>query len=171
MLSIERASPIPLALIKMTVSDVAPIEREVRRVNSGTEVHLREAVHHRVPCGSRRTIRRPSRMARLTPTPPDLDQPLSLIRITNSAGANVRLRSVVLATGQHRECRQCSRVTVDGRDVIGRRTEIKISDSGALVGSGLVEWKSDGLQTMDVPWWPLASGPRTLRIEAVPAGG
>ena len=30
-LSIERAPAIPLTLIKMTVSDVAPIEREVRR--------------------------------------------------------------------------------------------------------------------------------------------
>ena len=169
-LSIERAPAIPLALIKMTVSDVAPIEREVRRINSGTEVHLREAVHHRVRCGPGERCVVIADGSVDADVPPDLDQPLSLIRITNSPGANVRLRSVVLATGQHASAASVARVTVDGRDVIGRRTEIKISDSGALVGSGVVEWKSDGLQTMDVPWWPLASGPRTLRIEAVPAG-
>jgi hypothetical protein len=169
-LSIERASAIPLALVKMTVSDVAPIEREVRRVNSGTEVHLREAVHHRVPCGPGERCVVIADGSVDADLPPDLDQPLSLITITNSAGANVRLRSVVLTTGQHASAASVARVTVEGRDVIGRRTEIKISDSGALVGSGVIEWKSNGLQTVDVPWWPLASGPRTLRIEAVPAG-
>jgi hypothetical protein len=169
-LSIERAPAIPLALVKMTISDLAPIEREVRRVNSGTTVHLREVVHHRVPCGPGERCVVIADGSVDADLPPDLNQPLSLIRITNSAGANVRLRSVVLATGQHASAASVARVTVDGRDVIGRRTEIKISDSGALVGSGVVDWKSDGLQTMDVPWWPLASGPRTLRIEAVPTG-
>ena len=170
-LSIERVPAIPLTLIKMTVSDVAPIEREVRRVNSGTEVHLREARHHRVPCGPGERCVVMADGSVDAELPPDLDQPLSLIRVGNSAGANVRLRSVVLASGQHASAASVARVTVDGRDVIGRRTEIKISDNGALVGSGVVEWKSDGLQTVDVPWWPLASGPRTLRIEAIPAGG
>jgi hypothetical protein len=169
-LSIERAPAIPLALITMTVSDVAPIEREVRRINSGTEVHLREAVHRRVPCGPGERCVVIADGSVDADVPPDLDQPLSLIRITNSAGANVGLHSVVLATGQHASAASVARVTVDGRDVIGRRTEIKISDNGALVGSGVVEWKADGLQTMDVPWWPLASGPRTLRIEVVPTG-
>ena len=169
-LSIERAPATPLTLIKMTVSDVAPIEREVRRLNSGTEVHIREAVHHRVPCGPGErcvVIADGSVDAEL---PPDLDQPLSLIRVGNSASANVRLRSVVVAAAQHASAAGVARVTIDGRDIIGRRTEIKISDTGARVGIGVVEWKSDGLQTVDVPWWPLASGPRTLRIEAIPAG-
>ena len=169
-LSIERAPAIPLTLIKMTVSDVAPIEREVRRVNSGTEVHLREVVHHRLPCGPGERCVVMADGSVDAELPPDLDQPLSLIRVGNSAGANVRLRSVVLAAGQHASAAGVARVIVDGRDVIGRRTEIRISDNGALVGSGLVEWKSDGVQTVDVPWWPLASGPRTLRIEAIPAG-
>jgi hypothetical protein len=169
-MSIERAPAIPLAVIKMTASDVAPIEREVRRVNPGTEVHLREAVHHRVPCGPGERCVVITDGSVDADVPPDLDQPLSLIRITSSAGANVRLRSVVLATGQQASAASVARVTVDGRDVIGRRTEINVSDNGALVGSGVVEWKSDGLQTVDVPWWPLASGPRTLRIEAVPTG-
>ena len=100
-LSIDRAPAIPLTLIKMTASDVAPIEREVRRVNSGAEVHLREVVHHRLPCGPGErcvVIADGSVDAEL---PPDLDQPLSLIRVGISAGPNVRLRSVVLAAGQH----------------------------------------------------------------------
>jgi hypothetical protein len=169
-LSIAPVPAIPLTLIKMTGSDVAPIERELRRLNSGTEIHLRELVGHRLPCGPGErcvVIADGSVDAEL---PPDLDQPFSLIKVGNSTGPNVRLRSVVLAAGQHASAAGAARVIVEGRDVIGRRTEIRISDNAALVGSAIVEWKSDGLQTVDVPWWPLASGPRTLRIAAIPAG-
>ena len=169
-LSIERAPAIPLTLIRMTAADAAPIERELRRVNSGTEVQLRDAVHHRLPCapGERCVVLADGSVD--AEAPPDLDQPLSLIKVGNSAGLNVRLRSVILAAGQHASAAGVARVIVDGRNVIGRRTEITISDNAALVGSAIVEWQSDGQQTVDVPWWPLASGPRTLRIAASPAG-
>ncbi len=168
-LTVDRAPAIPLTLIKMTASDVAPIEYELRRVNSGTEVRLREAVHHRLPCGPGERCVVIADGSVNAEFPPDLDQPFSLIKVNDSAGPNVRLRSVVLAA-QHASAAGVARVTVDGRDAIGRRTEIKISDNAALVGSGVVEWKSDGPQTVDVPWWPLGPGPRTLRIEVLPAG-
>lgn len=169
-LSIAAGPAIPLTLIRMTATDATPIERELRRVSSGTDVRLREVVHHRLPCGPGErcvVIADGSVDAEL---PSDLDQPFSLIKVTNSAGPNVRLHSVVLASGQHASAAGVARVTVDGRGVAGRRTEIRISDNTALVGSAIVEWKSEGLQAMDVPWWPLASGARTLRIEAIPAG-
>ena len=169
-LSIERAPAIPLTLIKMTASDVAPIERELRRVNSGTEIQLREVVRHRLPCGPGERCVVMADGAVDAELPPDLDQPFSLIKVGNSAGPNLRLRSVVLAAGQHASAAGVARVMVDGRDVIGRRTEVRISDNGALVGSAWVEWKSDGVQTVDVPWWPLTPGPRALRVEAISPG-
>ncbi len=169
-LTVDRAPAVPLTLIKMTASDLAPIEYELRRVNSDTEVRLREALHHRLPCGPGERCVVIADGSVNAEVPPDLDQPFSLIKVNDSAGPNVRLRSVVLAAAQHASAAGVARVTVDGRDVIGRPTEIKIFDNAALVGSGVVEWKSDGLQTVDVPWWPLAPGPRTLRIEVLPAG-
>src|SRR5688572_20027403 len=88
-LSSERAPAIPLTLIKMTASDVVAIEREVRRVNSGTEVRLREVLHHRLPCrpGERCVVIADGSVD--AELPPDLDQPLSLIRVDNTAGPNV----------------------------------------------------------------------------------
>ena len=169
-LSIERAPAIPLTLIKMTAADVAPLERELRRINPDADVQVREVVNHRLPCGPGErcvVIADGSVDAEL---PADLDQPLSLIRVGDPAGPNVRLRSVMFAVGQHASAAGVARVVLDGRGVIGRRTEIRISDTAALVGSAWVEWKSDGVQTIDVPWWPLTSGPRTLRVEAIAAG-
>ncbi len=170
-LSIERAPAVPLTLIKMTAADVSPIERELHRVNAGTQVRVREVAHHRLPCGpgDRCVVIADGTVDAALPA--DLDQPLSLITIGDNAGPNVRLRSVVLAAGQHAGAAGVARVLVDGRDVVGRRTEIRVSDNAALVGSAIIEWQSDGPQAVDVPWWPLASGPRALRIEAMPATG
>jgi hypothetical protein len=171
MLSIERAPAVPLTLIKMTAADVSPIVRELQRVNAGTQVRVREVAQHRVPCGpgDRCVVMADGTVDAALPA--DLDQPLSLITIGAGAGPNVRLRSVVLAAGQHAGAAGVARVLVAGREVVGRRTEIQVSDNAAIVGTASVEWQSDGLQVVDVPWWPLAPGPRSLRIEAIPATG
>ncbi len=169
-LSIERAPAIPLTLVKMAAVDVVPLERELHRLSPDADVRVREVVNHRLPCGPAErcvVIADGSVDAGL---PSDLDGPLSLIRVGEPAGPNVRLRSVMFAAGQHASAAGAARVVLDGRGVIGRRTEIRISDTAALVGSASVEWKSDGVQTVDVPWWPLASGPRALRVEAISPG-
>lgn len=166
-LSIERAPAVPLTLIKMTAADVAPIERELRRF---ADVHVREVVHHRLPCGPGDRCVMIADGSVDAEVPADLDR-LSVIRAGNTAGANVRLQSVTIAAGQHASAAGMARVVVDGRGVIGRRSEIRVFDAAALVGSGGVDWTSDGVQTVDVPWWPLASGPRTLRVEAIPVSG
>lgn len=167
--SIERAPAIPLTLIKMATADVAPLERELRRIHPDAGVHVREVVNHRLPCGPGERCVVISDGSMDAELPSDI-APLSLIRLGDPAGPNVRLRSVMLAAGQQASAAGAARVVLDGRGVIGRRTEIRITDTAALVGSAWVEWKTDGVQTIDVPWWPLAPGPRTLRVEAIPAG-
>jgi len=167
--SIERAPAIPLTLIKMTLADVTPIERELRRLHPDVAVQVREVVHHRVPCGPGDRCLVLADGSVDAELPADLAHPLSLIRVVNP-GANVRVRSVLLASGQQASAAGVASVVLEGRGVIGRRTELRISDGAAIVGSAIVDWKSDGVQTVDVPWWPLASGPRTLRVEADPAG-
>ena len=166
-LSIERAPAVPLTLIKMTAEEVAPIERELQRF---AEVRVREVVHHRLPCGPGDRCVVIADGSVDADFPRDLDQPLSLIKAGEAAGPNVRLRSVMSAVAQHAGTAGVARVVLDGRGVIGRRTEIRLSDTAALIGTASVEWKSDGVQTVDVPWWPLAPGPRTLRVDAIPAG-
>ena len=166
--SIERSTPIPLTLIKMTAADVTQIEAELRRINAAAALQVREVVDHRLPCapGDRCVVIADGSVD--AGLPADLDRPLSLIKLVDTAAANVRLRSVMFASGQQAGAAGVARVAVDGRGVIGRRTEIRIVDTGATVGSAIVEWKSEGTETIDVPWWPLAPGPRTLRVEALP---
>ena len=53
----------------------------------------------------------------------------------------------------------------------GRRTELRISDGAATVGSAVHEWTTDGDVTVAVPWWPLAAGARTLHVAALPFEG
>ena len=50
------------------------------------------------------------------------------------------------------------------------RTQLEVRDGAAVIGTAVHEWKSESA-TMDVPWWPIAAGSRTLRIEAVPVDG
>ncbi len=166
--SVERAPAMPLTLIRMTTADVAPVERELNRITPDAGVQVREVLNHRVPCGPGDrcvVIADGSVDAEL---PSDLDGPLSLIRVGDPAGPNVRVRSVTFAAGQQASAAGVARVVLEGRGVIGRRTELRVSDSAAIVGSASVEWRSDGVQAVDVPWWPLASGPRALRVEAIP---
>ena len=167
--SIERAPAIPLTLIKMATADVAPLERQLHRIYPDDGVHVREIVNHRLPCGPGERCVVISDGSMDAELPSDIES-LSLIRLGEPTGPNVRLRSVMLAAGQHASAAGAARVVLDGRGVIGRRTEIRITDTAALVGSAWVEWKTDGVQTIDVPWWPLAPGPRPLRVEAIPAG-
>ena len=166
--SIERASAIPLTLIKMTTEDVSAIERDLRRLSSVADVQLRDIVHHRVPCGPGDRCVVIADGSVDAGMPEDLDRPLSLIRVVDTAGPNVRLRSVIFASGQQPSAAGVARVVIDSRGASGHRSEIRIVDGAAIVGSAVVEWKSDRLQTIDVPWWPLASGPRALRVEAMP---
>ena len=100
-LSIERAPAVPLTLIKMTAADVSSIERELHRVNDATEVRTREAATHRLPCGPGDRCVVIADGSVDAEVPPDLNHPLSLVRISDSTGPNVRLRAVVLAAGQH----------------------------------------------------------------------
>ncbi len=87
-----------------------------------------------------------------------------------NAQPNVGVQSVVLSGG-HRSAAGAARVVLSGHGVAGKRTELRISDGGAVVGSATHEWSSASTATIDIPWWPLDLGARALRIEAIPLDG
>jgi hypothetical protein len=97
-------------------------------------------------------------------------RPVSMITIPIGDGPNVRLRSVAVAGG-HRAAAGALRVDLEGRGVEGRRTQVRVLDGAAVVGSSEHEWSKAGTAALDVPWWPLDVGARALRIEAVPIDG
>lgn len=104
----------------------------------------------------------------------DVDVPadvgaLSVIVVRESASPNVSLRSAVASAGH---TASAGTVTVDiSRAGSIASTEIRIHDGAAVVGSKTHQWGNAQTATIEVPWWPIDAGARTLRIEAVPMHG
>src|SRR4029453_13250004 len=73
--------------------------------------------------------------------------------------------------GAYREAAGIVRVELVGHDVAGRRSEVRILDGAAVVGSMIHQWSASQTATLDIPWWAIAEGARTLRVEAVPVEG
>lgn len=94
-------------------------------------------------------------------------RPVAMITTDVNAAPNVSVQSVVLSGG-HRSAAGAAQVVLSGRGVEGKRTEVRISDDGAVVGSATHQWTAESTATMEIPWWPLDLGARALRIEAVP---
>jgi hypothetical protein len=93
----------------------------------------------------------------------------SVVKVGEPLAPNVALTSVdVLAT--HSEAAGAARVTLRGRDVSNRNTRVRLMDGSAVVGEAVHQWRADGEATVSVPWWPIATGTRTLEVEAVTDG-
>lgn len=97
-------------------------------------------------------------------------RPVAVIVPDLHAQPNVSVQSVVLSGG-HRSAAGAARVVLSGHGVAGKRTEVRISDGGAVVGSATHQWSSASTATIDTAWWPLDLGARALRIEAIPLDG
>jgi hypothetical protein len=162
--TLDRAQAVPFVLIDMSASGIDAIERVFRQ--SATAVEVRQLPAHRVPCapGERCAIVTDGSVA--ADAPEDVGS-LSVIRSRNDTKPNVALRSVMVTTGQHAAGAGVARIEVSGRGVSGQRTDLRVVDGGAVVGSSAIDWKADATHTIDVAWWPLGAGPRLLRVEAV----
>ena len=80
------------------------------------------------------------------------------------------VRSVSISSG-HRSAAGVARVELSGRAVEGKRTEVRILDGAAVIGSATHQWATAPTATIDVPWWPVDLGARALRVEAIPVDG
>ena len=158
----------PVVAIHLTADVPLAVDAALREHVNGRELITRVAVGNRLPCavdedciavadGSIDSDWEPAR-------------PVSVITTEVNDGPNVSVPSVVVRSG-HRSAAGVARVELVGRDVSGKRTDIRISDSGAVVGSAEHQWSTATTATVEVPWWPLDSGARSLRIEALPLDG
>ena len=66
-------------------------------------------------------------------------RPVAVIIADANAQPNVSVQSVVLSGG-HRSAAGVARVVLSGHGVAGKRTEVRISDGGAVVGSATHQW-------------------------------
>ena len=167
-LTLDRPREAPFVLVDMSASSIDAIERAFRQHSSAVEV--RQPSADRVPCapGERCAIVADGSVA--AEVPEDV-RSLSVIRPRNGATPNVSIQSVFVTSGQHAAAGAVARIVVSGRGVSGQRTDLRVMDGDAVVGSSALDWKVDAAHTVDVAWWPIATGPRLLRVEAAAAPG
>jgi hypothetical protein len=158
----------PVVAIHLTAGAPAAVDAALKEHLNGRELITRVQASNRLPCAIDEDC------IAIADGSIDSDwetaRPVSVISTELNAGPNVSVQSVVLS-GSHRTAAGVARVVLFGRDVSGKRTEVRISDSGAVVGSAIHQWTTAPTATIEMPWWPLDLGAHALRIEAVPLDG
>jgi len=170
--SVSAAPRAPVAIIGLTSSDAGPVERRLRASLDDRDVSGRDAGGGRLPCapGEQCVV--------IADGSVDVDLPVdgltavSLIAMESDGTPNVWLQSVTVSQGQHAATAGVARVELGSRGMVGRRTELRLTDGGAVIGFAVHQWSDGQVETaIDVPWWPIETGGRTIRVEAIPAEG
>ena len=164
----ERMRAPQMVMVDLSAAGHAAVENRLRGIDPDVVVR---AADRRIPCAPDERCVMVADGSLDVDVATDLNGPVSLIAIRDVDEPNVAVQSASTAISQHGSAAGAARVSVDARGMTGSRTAIRATDAGAVIGSVEVEWKSDGTQTVELPWWPVAAGARVLRIEAEPAAG
>jgi hypothetical protein len=167
----SRPAPRTVVVAQLASASVASVESAIRQGLPNAEVAVRPVTDRRLPCAPGETCVIAADGSVDVDVPQDLPGPVSLIRLGLPAGPNVAVTSVAAPRSHHGAGSGVLRVTLAGSGVSGRRTDVRVTDGAATVGSAGHEWKQDGDAVVDVPWWPLGEGGRALRVTAVPFDG
>ena len=163
------AEPRPVVVVNMTS---APVEDAIRTLGNrvaGRQVLPRDITAGRLPCSFDEEC--------LVIADGTVDatwdarlRPVSIIKLPRPGGINVRVTSVGVTAG-HRAAAGVVRVSLEGTGVDGKRSEVRVLDGDAVVGTATQNWSTSNTATLDVPWWPLDASTRALRVEALPVAG
>ena len=169
--TLARPVPQPVVVAHLASSATSTIDAAIRAAVPDAKVDVRAASAGRLPCRPGERCLMVADGSIDVEIPGDVPGPVSLVTIAAPAGANIAVQSVASSRTQRAGGSGTVRVTLTGTGTQGRRTELRVSDGGAAVGSATHEWKTDGVAAVDIPWWPLGEGPRTLTVAAVPFDG
>ena len=172
--TVSRPPSQKLIAIRLTSAPAVEVERALRSNLAGWIVETREP-ESRLPCGTDEQCVVIADGSMDATVPDDLSKPVSLIVVSDDGGTNVSVRSVSVSRG-HQNVAGVARVQLAATGIEGRRSEIRVLDRDAVIGSVSHEWsnaatprlRSGQAATVDVLWWPIDTGARTLRVEAVP---
>lgn len=170
-MTLSRPAPHRVVVARLAATDVTAAETAIRSALPDAQVSVRSVANGRVPCAPGEACVMVADGSIAAEIPDDADGPVSLIRAALPAGPNLTLQSVVASRTQSTAGSGRVRVALSGTGMAGRRTELRVTDGAATVGSAVHEWKADGEASVDVPWWPLGDGARALRVAALPFDG
>ena len=170
-LTVSRPVPHRVVVARLASANVDAEEAAIRSALPGAEVSVRTASHGRLPCAPGESCVMVADGSMAADLPDDLAGPVSLIRVGAPAGPNVAIQSAVVRPAQNAAASGMVGATLTGTGMAGRRTEIHVTDGAATGGSAVHAWTADGEAAIEVAWWPLGDGARTLRVAAVPFDG
>jgi hypothetical protein len=161
-------APPTLVIARLASSSTETAEALIRSSAPGSEVIVRPAAGSRLPCAPEEACVIVADGSVDVDLPREMPVPVSVVRVGARGGPNVALTSVTAGQMQHAAGAGSVRVAMTGVGLSSQTTELRVTDGGSLVGSATYQWPSDGNAVVDVPWWPVADGPRALRVEAMP---
>jgi hypothetical protein len=164
--SVARPPSRKLVAIHMTAAPAVDVEQALRRELPGWEIESRDGQSH-LPCGRDERCVVIADGSIDAAIQDDLAKPLALIAVTADDTPNVAVRSVSVSRA-HQNAAGVARVELTGKGTEGQKSEIRVFDGAAVIGSATHQWSSASPATIDVPWWPLGTGARTLRIDTPP---
>ena len=168
--STSRPAPRRLIAIRMTSAPPVTVEQALSANLPGWVVEPRDG-QSRLPCGADERCVVIADGSMDASVPGDLSRPLSLITVGPDDGPNVAVRSVTVSRA-HQSAGGMARVELAATGLTaGAKSEVRVLDGQAVVGSATREWSGASALTMDVPWLPIATGARVLRIEVPPFEG
>ena len=169
--SVSRPAPQSIVVVPMAASSGASTASASRAALPDADIVIRPVTGRRVPCAPGESCVLVADGSVDADVPGDLRGPVALIRATVPAGPNLAVQAVAAPLVQQAAGSGTLRVSMSGAGMTGRRTDLRVADGAAIVGSAIYQWTEDGAAAVDVPWWPLGEGARTLRVSVVPFEG
>lgn len=98
--------------------------------------------------------------------PDDRKGPVSIVQVGETVAPNVELRRLSIPPA-HLAGQATALVSLASAGLRGRSSRVRLFDGDAVVGEATHTWTGDGDVSIEVPWWPLHGGVRTLtaRVE------
>ena len=157
-----------LIAIDLTSGASDPVVAELEARAPRWQVVQRRMSGGRLPCGANELCAAIADGSVDAEVPADVGA-LSLITVRPLGSSNVSLRSATAAPA-HAAATGVIRIELSRSGAVAA-TDVRIHDGASIVGSATHRWTEGETATIDVPWWPIETGARALRIEAVPADG
>ena len=161
---------------RWTVSIMAPTEHDAalasvaalkRALRFSSDAAVRDA-DTRLTCDANEVCVIVADGSTLVPLPVDRKGPTAVIHVTDPASPNMALTDAAVSARQDPRAAGRIQLRLNGLGVSGAQTLVTVFDGAIPVGSTTHQWTGDGDVSLALDWWPIADGPRILRVEAAP---
>lgn len=164
--TVSRPPSQALVLIRASGIPNSEVEQALRAALPGWEIEPR-ALGSSLPCEADERCVVIADGTRDVGVPRDLVKPLSLVTDRAAGDPNVSVRSVSVSGG-HQHAAGVARIEL-ARTPSVATSEIRIVDGTAVIGATTYQWAGESAAaTIEVPWWPIATGARRLRASVLP---